>query len=323
MEVIKKGSKGLVVGTWQEFLKNLDLYLYKIDNDFGNLTHKATLKFQNLNGLVEDGIVGKNTWAKAYELGIITTDEMEEPIVPEDYGIKVSKAYMPKNEYYTTDEKKSWIFLHHTAGWNNPFRTINHWANDTRGRVATEFVLGGQKITDNNAEYDGVVAQAFEDGGYGWHLGLGNNVMHRASVGIEVNNFGYLTKGGYYKRIDGKKTWIAKESNGYYTYVGTKANCNQVVELAKEFRGHKFWHRYSDTQLKILQNLIVFIGERNEIDYRQGLPQLVREKGADAFDICDVNMCKTTKGLWSHTNCRATKFDMFPQQELLDMLLTL
>jgi hypothetical protein len=37
METIKKGSKGVIVGTWQEFLKNLDLYTYKIDYDFGNL----------------------------------------------------------------------------------------------------------------------------------------------------------------------------------------------------------------------------------------------------------------------------------------------
>jgi hypothetical protein len=34
-------------------------------------------------------------------------------------------------------------------------------------------------------------------------------------------------------------------------------------------------------------------------------------------------MCNNTKGLWSHTNCRTTKFDMFPQPELIDMLLSL
>ncbi len=142
METIKKGSKGIIVEYWQEFLKNLQLYSYKVDGDFGNLTHNSTIEFQRANGLVADGIVGKRTWDKAYELGIITTDEMEEPVVPEDFDLIIEKSYLPKNEYYVTDEKKDWIFIHHTAGWNNPFNTIKHWGRDSRGRVATEFVLG-------------------------------------------------------------------------------------------------------------------------------------------------------------------------------------
>ena len=86
---------------------------------------------------------------------------MEEPVVPEDFDLVIEKSYMPKDEYRTTSEKKDWIFIHHTAGWNNPFNTISHWARDSRGQVATEFVLGGQKITNNDTEYDGVVVQAF------------------------------------------------------------------------------------------------------------------------------------------------------------------
>jgi hypothetical protein len=323
METIKKGSKGLVVGYWQEFLKNIKLYNYKVDEDFGNLTHKSTVEFQRVNGLVADGIVGKKTWNKAYELGIITTDEMEEPVVPEDFGFNLHKAHMPTDEYYTTGEKKDWIFIHHTAGWNNPFNTIKNWARDNRGRVATEFCLGGQKITDCDSQYDGTVVQAFPEGGYGWHLGIGNNIMHRASVGIEVNNFGYLTEGGYYKKANGVRTWIKRTPGKFYTYVGTEAHPSQVVELSEKFRGYKHWHRYSDKQIIELEKLIRYVGERDEIDVRKGLPELVRDKGAEAFDKCSVSMCTETKGLWSHTNCRTTKFDMFPQQELMDMLTSL
>ena len=323
METIKKGSKGLIVGTWQEFLKNLDLYVYKVDNDFGNLTHNATVKFQSINGLVDDGIVGKNTWAKAYELGIITTDELEQPVSPEDFDLVIKEAYMPKSEYRTTSEKKDWVFIHHTAGWNNPFKTIRNWANDSRGQVATEFCLGGQKIDTGDTEYDGVVAQAFPEGGYGWHLGIGNNIMHRASVGIEVNNFGFLTEGGYYKRVNGVKSWIKRTPGKFYTYVGTEAADSQVVELDEPFRGFKHWHRYSDKQIAELKKLLLYIADRDNIDVRKGLPQLIKEKGAKAFDVCSVSMCQDTKGLWSHTNCRTTKVDMFPQEELIEMLLSL
>ena len=48
--------------------------------------------------------------------------------------------------------------------------------------------------------------------------------MHVHSVGIEVNNFGYLK--------DGK------------TYAGTIADESQIIELDKEFRGYKTWHKY-------------------------------------------------------------------------------
>jgi hypothetical protein len=43
----------------------------------------------------------------------------------------------------------------------------------------------------------------------------------------------------------------------------------------------------------------------------------------DAFDVVDTTLVGRTPGLWNHTNVRKDKFDMFPQQELIDMLLSL
>jgi N-acetyl-anhydromuramyl-L-alanine amidase AmpD len=163
--------------------------------------------------------------------------------------------------------------------------------------------LGGPKITDGDIRWDGELVQAFPQGGYGWHLGTGNNVMHRNSVGIEVCNFGWIK--------DGK------------TYVNTVANPSQIVTLSKPFRGFTQWHRYSDTQIEVIREWLLFIANRDGIDIRKGLPELIRQRGADAFDVFDIAMCERTKGLWSHTNVRRDKVDMFPQQELIDMLLSL
>jgi hypothetical protein len=71
---IKKGVKRPLVGEWQSFLRGLNLYWGKIDDDFGNITHNATISFQKLYGLKGDGIVGKKTWTKAVELGIDITE---------------------------------------------------------------------------------------------------------------------------------------------------------------------------------------------------------------------------------------------------------
>ena len=54
---------------------------------------------------------------------------------------------------------------------------------------------------------------------------------------------------------------------------------SQIVELDKEFRGHKYWHRYSDAQIKALHKWILFIAERDNIDVRVGLPALIKTTG--------------------------------------------
>ena len=146
--------------------------------------------------------------------------------------------------------------------------------------------------------------QAFPEGGYAAHLGKnGSQYMHNHSVGIEVCNFGPIK--------DGK------------TYTGRPADPKQIVELKKAFRGHKTWHRYSDTQILVLKDLILYIAERDDIDVRKGLVEQIKLKGVDAFEFNDDAFNGKVKGMWTHTNTRKDKTDMFPQQELIDMLLSL
>lgn len=65
---IRKGSSGEAVKLAQELLikKGYDLSPYGADGKFGNKTLAAVKAFQKAQGLVVDGIVGKNTW-KALE----------------------------------------------------------------------------------------------------------------------------------------------------------------------------------------------------------------------------------------------------------------
>ena len=61
--VLKKGSKGTMVTELQQRLK-MRGYSLVCDSVFGNKTLEAVMAFQAENGLVVDGIVGKNTWGK-------------------------------------------------------------------------------------------------------------------------------------------------------------------------------------------------------------------------------------------------------------------
>jgi hypothetical protein len=292
--VLKIGSRGKEVKELQEFLN--------IGNDgiFGKGTEKAVKSWQSKNGLTADGIVGPATWDA---MGLATTDASEK-VYTTDNGLVINRHFLPTGEYKQGPINAEWLFLHHTAGWHNPYKTIDQWASDSRGTVATEFVLGGPSVKGNDDKYDGEMVQAFPEGNYGWHLGKnGSQKMHINSVGIEVCNFGYV--------INGK------------TYAGTTVADSQIVELSKEFRGHKLWHRYSDAQIEALHKWILWIAERDNIDVRAGLPALIKEKGADAFEFNEDAYYGRVKGLWTHTNTRKDKVDMFPQQELLDMLITL
>jgi hypothetical protein len=292
MTVLKKGSKGESVKTLQEFLK------LTTDGIFGPKTESAVKSYQKKNGLAADGVVGPKTWA---HMGILNTDNAENLEV--EKALEIKKHYMTPGTYFAGPVPKQWIFLHHTAGWENPYQVADMWARDDRGNVATEFILGGQSVKDGSTKYDGELIQCFPEGGYGWHTGTGNSVMHRNSVAIEVCCMGQI--------VNGK------------TYVNTPANPDQIVKLAKPFRGFQFWHKYSDAQITALKQWILFVAEKYGIDPRIGLIEYVRAKGADGFDVFDPARAEKVPGMYSHTNVLRGKVDMFPQQELIDMLLSL
>ena len=62
--MMKKGARGNITKLLQEKLVSLGYNTNGIDGIFGSGTEKAVISFQKSNGLIADGIVGKNTWRK-------------------------------------------------------------------------------------------------------------------------------------------------------------------------------------------------------------------------------------------------------------------
>ena len=290
--ILRYGSIGKEVKTLQDFLG------IGSDGHFGKGTERAVKNWQANNKLTVDGIVGSASWNA---MGLSSTD-IEEASYETESGLIIHRHFLPTHEY-KTGSNPEFVFLHHTAGWHNPYKIVDAWGRDSRGQVATEFVLGGQSVKGNDDNYDGELIQCMPRGGWGWHLGTGMSYMAKHSVGIEVNNFGWLK--------DGK------------TYVGTQATASQIVTLDKPFRGYKQWHRYSDKQIEVLNKWILFIADRDNIDVKDGLPKLIKTLGADAFEYIPEVRRGEKRGLWTHSNVRKDKSDMFPQPELMDMLVSL
>lgn len=100
--ILKKGSKGTEVKELQRLL-----HLYE-DGIFGTLTEEAVKEFQKANGLVVDGIVGDNTWAKL-KGGLVKSSRTIKEII-------VHCSATPEGKDYTVDTIRQW---HKAQGYSD------------------------------------------------------------------------------------------------------------------------------------------------------------------------------------------------------------
>ena len=226
--VLKNGSKGA-------YVKQIQVALgLNADGIFGVNTENAVKKFQKENGLYPDGVVGKLT-LEALNINFDT-----DLIIFNPYDFDIEEYHLQKGEYLEGDYKNDYIILHHTAGGANPKSVIDGWSKDSLGKVATEFVVGGQNCKNGSVKYDGQIVRSFPEGCQGYHIGSsGSSYMNTHSVGIEICNFGYIK--------DGK------------TYTGTIADPDQIVTLDSPFKGFLTWHKYSDEQIMSVKELLLYI----------------------------------------------------------------
>ena len=62
------------------------------------------------------------------------------------------------------------------------------------------------------------------------------------------------------------------------THVNTPVPEDQVVELAKPFRGYKFYHKYTDKQLLSLRELVVSLSVKYGINLKLGLQEWLNKE---------------------------------------------
>lgn len=236
--------------------------------------------------------------------GFITSDLQEQP--------QIRKQPLNKGQFLTTNEKKEWVFLHCTAGWDNPFAVVTDWNNDSRGPVGTQFIIGGKHAQTGRTQYDGQIVECMRYQDYGWHLGIGNTKMHRASIGIEICNLTYLNK----------------SASDFLMWLNKKVNPNDIVDLKRDYRGHRYFHKLTNDQLHSLNFLIAKIGRDQGIDITKGLKERLKKMDKfKAFDYDPDIKAGKQKGLFCHTNVSGPnkwggydKWDLPPQDEIVDLI---
>lgn len=219
----------------------------------------------------------------------------------------IKEYKLSSGQFINSSTKKNLIFIHHTAGNADPYGVIKDWNTDSRGAIGTHYVIGGPNAKTGDSKFDGEIVRAIDDNYYAYHLGGSlPSKLTTESIGIEICNFGYLT-----------------EKNGkFYTYVNTEVHPSQVVKLDKPFRGYTAWHKYSDKQIDALINLLKMLAKKHNIDIKKGLAAEFKAK--DAFTALGLNQMLMSGsnyvGVWSHTNVRSDKFDIYPYKPLIDKL---
>jgi len=206
---------------------------------------------------------------------------------------KIKQVRLKESQYFAEESAKTQIYLHHTAGNGNAEAVSRYW-NGTSDRVATAFVVGK----------DGLIVQCFSSKHWAWHLGISKaefkgqgakyQNLDKASVGIEVCNWGYL------KEKDGK----------FYNYVNTRVPDSMVTTLNEPFKGFKHWYKYTDAQIESTRQLLVYLCDTYNIP---------REYRAQIFSL-DKEAFKGTPGIYTHNSVRKDKSDIYPCPRMIQML---
>lgn len=206
---------------------------------------------------------------------------------------KIKQVRLKESQYFAEESAKTQIYLHHTAGNGNAEAVSRYW-NGTQERIATAFVVG----------QDGLIVQCFSSKHWAWHLGISKaefkgqgakyQNLDKASVGIEVCNWGYL------KEKDGK----------FYNYVNTRVPESMVTTFDEPFKGYKHWYKYTDAQIESTRQLLVYLCDTYNIP---------REYRAQIFSL-DKEAFKGTPGIYTHNSVRKDKSDIYPCPRMIQML---
>lgn len=292
--MVKFGDIGPEVAEVQKLLSLLGYDLI-VDAHFGNKTLRSIKAFQKKYGLIQDGVVGEKTMTALKAAQKRTAKEDSTPPESIDYRDLVIKTdcQMPDQQYVKQVTEKSQIFLHFTAGSPSAKNTINYWTNDPV-QVATAYVIDGDS---------GLPYQAFHPNYWGWHLGIKgtNGKLDKASIGIEICAFGPLVK------RDGK--YYAWPKN----YTSTIVDSKHVYTLDKPFRNNIYYYAFSDEQILNLEKLLIFLIEKYNIKIQKSFDVDWLEYNQELINKC-------LPGIWSHSNVRKDKFDIYPDSKLLNML---
>jgi len=153
----------------------------------------------------------------------------------------------------------------------------------------------------------GQIVQGFPSKKWAYHLGLRESTFNnfnlpyksldKISIGIEICGWGQLTY----------------RSGKFYTWTDKVLSEEDVIELSTPFRGFKYFHNYTDSQIDSVEKLLRYWGETYNIPLTYN---------PDIFDV-NARALSGERGVFTHCSVRYDKIDIYPHPKLIEMLKSL
>jgi len=216
---------------------------------------------------------------------------------------KIKVINFPENQYFHEEYQKKQICLHHTVSGNGVTGDIQTWEDDPTV-VATAMII----------DRDGTPYQLFSSKYWAWHLGIGSKLRDSQSIGIEIDNWGWLIPGdGTTKTFGNPQKQVNTIIGKYYTYYGYPVDV-PMQYYPNGFRGYNYYEKYTNEQIQTVGELLLFWKQKYSI------PLVYHEK---MWDISQ-DALSGEPGVWAHVSYRPAnaKTDLHPQPEVIEMLKT-
>ncbi len=198
---------------------------------------------------------------------------------------------LPESQYFPTAETKTGIALHHTVG-GTAESTFHHWQTQPE-LIGTAYLIAR----------DGTVHEIFDPQCWAWQFGLrwsplAGITFEKRHIGIELaSEGGLLEKDGQlysFDRISPK----------------TRVDRSTAFDFGSDYRGYRYFDRYSPAQLDALVQLI------DDLCTRFNIP---RETPRDPLAYYGKKLQKF-EGILGHAMVRRDKSDPAPDLQLWQRL---
>lgn len=202
--------------------------------------------------------------------------------------MNIREILLSQNQYFTESQPKRQIVGHHTAGGDIVQNVVYGWQTNAE-KVGTAYII----------DRSGQPFKTFDDAAWAWHLGMKhprNTIANQQSIGIELTNWGFLTKIG----------------TKFYNYVNREVPQNEVITYSIPFKGCIYFQAYTPAQIAAFKEIILMLADKYNIP--------THYQGYDNLFKLSNKAIRGEKGVFTHNSYRADKTDLHPQPEIITML---
>jgi len=302
---LKPGDTGNNVIKLQRLL-NKKGYQVEENGIYGPDLLRAISGFQIEVGLDGDGMIGKATWGALEGRKVQQYHNsfgLQEPLMT------IVEFDASKDQYYKELNKKEQIILKSSLSEGNNLFVKNKflWENKiSKSAYGSAFIIGGEDYSSFNKRIcDGEIIKLFDEKYWSNFINSqSTNIeqLNRASISITVCNWGPLMI----------------SPDGYLAnWLGEKVNEKNYYDLGREWRGFRYFYKYTNAQLDSLAVILKWLIQKWNIQthshyYAQPWWSEINR---------DVQSGKN--GLWNEASFSLQSFGMHPQPELLQILSSL